>query len=51
MRRKFVEALKVKIYRLQIKEIKIKVIINNLSRMITTVKFFILIKEFGKTDY
>jgi hypothetical protein len=46
LKRKFGEALKARIYRLQIKEIKIKVILYNLSRMITTLSFLVLIEEF-----
>ena len=46
LKRKFGESFKARIYRLQVKEIKIKVILYNLSRMITTFAFFILFKEF-----
>jgi hypothetical protein len=46
LKRKFGEALKVRIYRLQIKEIKINVILYNLSRMITTLSFLVIIEEF-----
>jgi hypothetical protein len=50
LKRKFGEALKARIYRLQIKEIKIKVILYNLSRMITTLSFLVLIEEFYRAD-
>ena len=46
LKRKFGEALKARKYRLQIKEIKIKVILYNLSRMISTLSLLILIEEF-----
>jgi transposase len=46
MKRKFGEALKARIYRLQVKEIKIKVILYNLSKLITTLSFLVLIEEF-----
>ena len=46
MKRKFGEALKARIYRLQVKEIKIKVILYNLSRLISTLSFLVLIEEF-----
>ena len=46
LKRKFGEALKARIYRLQVKEIKIKVILYNLSRLITTWSFLVLIEEF-----
>jgi len=46
MKRKFGEALKARTYRLQIKEIKIKVLLYNLSRMISTWLFLVLIEEF-----
>jgi len=42
MKRKFGESLKARKYRLQIKEIKIKVILDNLSRMISAFAFLIL---------
>jgi transposase len=46
MKRKFGESLKARKYRLQIKEIKIKVILYNLSRMILTFSILIFIEEF-----
>jgi len=46
MKKRFGEALKARIYRLQIKEIKIKVILYNLSRSISTLSFLILTEEF-----
>ena len=36
MKRKFGEVINARIYRLQVKEIKIKVILYNLTRLITT---------------
>ena len=45
MKRKFGESLKARKYRPQIKEIKIKVILYNISRMISTLSFLILIEE------
>lgn len=50
LKRKFGEALKVRKYRLQIKEIKIKVILYNLSRMISTLSLLILIEEFYRAE-
>ena len=46
LKRKFGESLKARKYRLQIKEIKIKVILYNLSRMISTFLSLILTEEF-----
>ncbi len=46
LKRKFGESLKARKYRLQIKEIKIKAILYNLSRMISTFSILILIEEF-----
>jgi hypothetical protein len=46
----FGEALKARKYRLQVKEIKIKVILYNLSRMISTFAFLILFKEFYRAQ-
>lgn len=51
LKRKSGEALKVRIYRLRIKEIKINVILYNLSRMITTLSFLVLIEEFYRADF
>jgi hypothetical protein len=50
MKRKFGEALKAQLYRLQVKEIKIKVILYNLSRLITTWSFLVLIEEFYRAN-
>jgi len=50
MKRKFGEILKARKYRSQIKEIKIKVILYNISRMISTLSFLILIEDFYKAD-
>jgi transposase len=46
LKRKFGESLKARKYQLQVKVIKIKVILHNLSRMISTFAFLILFKEF-----
>jgi len=46
LKRKFGEALKARLFRLQVKEIKIKVILYNLSKMITTLSFLVLVEEF-----
>ena len=46
LKRKFGESLKARKYRLQVKEIKIKVILYNLSRLISTLSFLVLIEEF-----
>ena len=46
MKRKFGESLKARKYRLQVKEIKIKVILYNLSRIISTFAILIFIEEF-----
>jgi hypothetical protein len=46
LKRKFGETLKARKYRLQVKEIKIKVILYNLSRMISTLSILILIEVF-----
>jgi len=48
MKRKFGESLKARKYRSQIKEIKMKVILYNISRMISSLSFLILIEEFYK---
>jgi hypothetical protein len=50
LKRKFGEALKARKYRLQVKEIKIKIILYNLSRMISTLSFLCLFEEFYKAD-
>jgi hypothetical protein len=46
LKRKFGESLKARKFRFQIKEIKIKVILYNLSRLISTLSFLSLIEEF-----
>ena len=51
LKRKYGEALKARIYRLQVKGIKIKVILYNLSRMISTLSFLVLIEEFYKARF
>ena len=51
LKRKFGESLKARKYRLQVKEIKMKVILYNLSRMISAFVFLILIEEFYKANF
>jgi len=46
LKRKFGQALKARIYPIQVREIKIKVILCNLSGMISTLSFLVLIEEF-----
>jgi len=46
LKRKFGESLKARKYRLQVKEIKIKVILHNLSRIISTSLILLLIEVF-----
>jgi hypothetical protein len=46
LKRKFGETLKARKYRLQVKVIKIKVILYNLSRIISTLSILILIEDF-----
>jgi hypothetical protein len=48
LKRKFGEALKARKYRLQVKEIKMKAILYNLSRVISAFILLILIEEFYK---
>ncbi len=50
MKRKFGEVLKARIYRLQVKEIKIKVILYKLSRLIFTLLFLVFIEEFYRAN-
>jgi hypothetical protein len=45
LKRKFGNAIKIRIYRLQVKKIKIKVIHYNLSRLITTLASLVFIEE------
>ena len=51
LKRKFGESLKARKYRLQVKEIKIKVILYNLSRIISTFLFLILAEEFYRAQF
>jgi hypothetical protein len=51
LKQRFGESLKARKYRLQIKEIKIKVILYNLSRMISTFSFLILAEEFYRARF
>jgi len=51
LKRKYGESLKARKYRLQVKEIKMKVILYNLSRMISSCVLLILIEEFYKALY
>jgi hypothetical protein len=51
LKRKFGDSLKSRKYRLQVKEIKIKVILYNLSRMISAFAFLILFKEFYRAHF
>jgi hypothetical protein len=46
MKRKFGESLKARRYRLQVKEIKIKVILYNLSRIILAFSILMIIEDF-----
>jgi hypothetical protein len=46
MKRKFGESLKARKYRLQVKEIKIKVILYNLSRIISAFSILMFIEDF-----
>jgi len=45
LKRKFGESLKARKYRLQVKEIKIKVILNNLSRVMNSFSVLIIVEE------
>jgi len=51
LKRRFGETLKTRKYRLQVKEIKIKIILYNISRMISTLFSLILIEEFYRAIY
>jgi transposase len=51
LKRKFGESLKARKYQLQIKEIKIKVILYNLTRMILTFSILYLIEDFYRAQY
>jgi len=46
LKRKFGEDLKARKYRLRVKEIKIKIILHKISKMISTLSFHILFEEF-----
>jgi hypothetical protein len=50
LKRKFGESLKARKYRLQVKEIKIKVILYNLSRMMKSFCALIIVEEFYRAD-
>jgi hypothetical protein len=50
LKRKFGEALKSRKYRLQVKEIKIKIIHYNISKIISTSSFLILFEEFYRVQ-
>jgi hypothetical protein len=50
MKRKSGESLKARKYRFEIKEINIQVILCNLSRLILTISFLILIEEFYRAE-
>jgi transposase len=50
LKRRFGETLKTRKYRLQVKEIKIKIILYNISRMISTLSSLILIEEFYRAN-
>ncbi|OPY37717.1 MAG: hypothetical protein A4E35_01146 [Methanoregula sp. PtaU1.Bin051] len=51
LKRKFGESLKARKYRLQVKEIKIKVILYNLSRLRKGISVLIVIEEFYKAMF
>jgi transposase len=51
LKRKFGESLKARQYRQQIKEIKIKVILYNLSKMISSLCSLFFIEEFYRADF
>jgi hypothetical protein len=46
LKRKYGESLKARKFRLQVKEVKIKVILYNLSRLISSFALLVLIEEF-----
>lgn len=50
LKRKYGESLKARKYRLQVKEIKMKVIHYNLSRMISAFVLLILVRDFYKAN-
>jgi len=51
LKRKVGESLKARKYRLQVKEIKIKVILYNLSRIIAALSILILIGDFYRAEF
>ena len=51
LKRKFGDAIKARLYRQQIKEIKIKVILYNLSKMISGLSILILVEEFYRAPF
>jgi len=50
LKRRFGESLKARKYRLQIKEIKIKVILYNLSRLMISFAILIIVEEFYRAE-
>jgi hypothetical protein len=51
LKRKFGESLKARNYRSQIKELKIKLILYNISKIILTILIWTRTKEFYRADY
>ena len=51
LNRKVGESLKSRKYRIQVKDIKIKMILSTLSKMILTLSFFIVIEEFCRPSF
>jgi len=51
LKRRFGEALKARKFRLQIKEIKIKMILYNLSKMISALSFLVVVEEFYRAVF
>jgi hypothetical protein len=51
LKRKFGESLKARKYQLQVKEIKIKVILYNLSRAMKSFSVLVVIEEFYRAKY
>jgi hypothetical protein len=51
IKRKFGEDLKARKFRLQVKEIKLKIIIYNISRMIFSLSLLLLIEEFYRAPF
>jgi len=50
IKRKFGEGLKARIFWYQIKEIKIKLILHNLTKAIQAIEILVVIKEFNKAE-